>query len=661
MKRKSLLMILLMAFFAPLAMMGQETLTVYEDGSATSNTVPMYVYYWDSYTRAQTVFPASDLGDMDNGTITAITFYTTSSNIPYTSVANFDVYLTEVESTSISSFIDRSAATTVMTEATAEFVAEGTGGIVTLTLSTPYVYNGGNLLFGCDNNTNSGYKSIYFYGKTASEASISGYTYTEGGTINPTQRNFLPKTTFTYEPAQQGGCAKPTGLAVNYDGGITATVTWNGTASQYDIDVNGTVTNNVTSPYTLTNLNLATTYQVSVRANCGGGEYSDYTSPKSFTTDLCMPEDMCEITLQLTDAYGDGWGGNAIKVVDARTQEVLGQFTISSGSSANYTLAICDQRAIEFQWVLGTGYNNGYPDECSWVILDRNGEEITSGEDASTYTTGQVLASYTVDCTVPTCLKPQELAVSNISNESAVITWIAGGENQTSWNLQYKAVSETRWNSVQGLTEATYTFERLEAGTVYEVQVQGNCGSEGLSDWTNSVNFTTALCEPADQCEISYELYANYSTNGWTYQGTSYLQIVDTETETVLATLTENSGTGTTEGTLAVCDGRNITFQWIAGGNFESQLVAGFVIYDAAGDVILENEGVLSRPFTYSVVCPTCFKPTNLEATNVGAESAVLNWEGTSTSYVLQYRSAEQNINMAEWHQIGDDMTATAT
>ena len=42
----------------------QETLTVY-DGTTTNNHVPMYVYYFDDFTRSQYVIPAADLEDMD--------------------------------------------------------------------------------------------------------------------------------------------------------------------------------------------------------------------------------------------------------------------------------------------------------------------------------------------------------------------------------------------------------------------------------------------------------------------------------------------------------------------------------------------------------------------------------------------------------------------
>ncbi|MBR3799245.1 MAG: hypothetical protein IKK36_10075, partial [Bacteroidales bacterium] len=183
-----------------------ETLTVYEDGASTNYYVPMFVFYFDDFSRAQTVFPAEDLAEMAGGTITSITFYTTNSNIPYTAVSSADIYLTEVGSTSISAYVDKSSAQTVCS-GYFNFVSDGNGGgMVTITLSTPYIYQGGNLLFGCDNTEDIGYKQIIFKGKTASGASISGYNSSSTGTISVNSRNFLPKTTFTYTPGAAPSC-----------------------------------------------------------------------------------------------------------------------------------------------------------------------------------------------------------------------------------------------------------------------------------------------------------------------------------------------------------------------------------------------------------------------------------------------------------------------
>ena len=646
MKRKTLLITLMLCFAFLGIAKAQETLTVYDEGTTTNNYVPIYGLYCDEGVKCEFVIPAEQLEEMANGTISAMKFYLAS--VGYNSInPSFTIFIKEVDFTTMTAYTGTSDATTVF-NSNFTFTSSATNVEIEVPFSENYTYKGGNLLIGVYQNGTSDYSSLAWTGVNQNYNS----TWRGYGSSTGSAQQFLPKTTFTYEPAQQGGCAKPTGLAVSYTGGTTATVTWNGTASQYDIDVNGTVFSDVTSPYTLNDLKLATTYEVKVRANCGD-EYSDYTSTKSFTTDACLAEDMCSINLALTDSYGDGWNGNYIEVVDVQTSTVLATFTISSGSSATGTLNVCDGREIEIKYVVPG--SSTYPTENSFVITDHLGEVIWEVGQCSS-STGNM--TYTVDCSVPSCFKPTDLAVNSITNESAVATWTAGDENQTSWNLQYKKTSEVKWTSVEGLSEPNYTFAHLEAGTVYEVQVQGDCRQEGLSDWTSSVTFTTALCGADDMCEIHYVCESQYES----WYGAA-INVVDAGTGITLATWTQNNAnTGVTTGTLAVCDGRELSFQWVA-GSYDSYegVISGYAVYDVEGNEIFSGTSALTKPFTYTVKCPTCFKPTNLEATNVGAESAVLNWEGTSASYVLQYRTAAQNINMTEWHQIGEDVTATAT
>ena len=124
----------------------QEELTVY-DNAGTNSRIPAYILYWDDFTRSQTVMPAADLADMAGGTITAMTFYTTNSNIPYTSVSTADVYLMEVDYTEISAF-EPKANGTIVYQGTVDIVSDGSGGKLTIEFSTPFYYGGGNLLIG---------------------------------------------------------------------------------------------------------------------------------------------------------------------------------------------------------------------------------------------------------------------------------------------------------------------------------------------------------------------------------------------------------------------------------------------------------------------------------------------------------------------------------
>ena len=71
---KKILLFLLMAMFAPWAMMAQETLTIYEDGTATNNYVPVFGTWADAFLKCEFVVPASELEEMKGGTISQMDF-----------------------------------------------------------------------------------------------------------------------------------------------------------------------------------------------------------------------------------------------------------------------------------------------------------------------------------------------------------------------------------------------------------------------------------------------------------------------------------------------------------------------------------------------------------------------------------------------------------
>ena len=266
----------------PMVARAQEELTVY-DGTATNRYVPAYVYYWDAYTRSQFVIPAGDLQEMTGATITSLTFYTTNSNIPYTSVNEADVFLKEVDYTTISAYEDKE---NVVYSGYFVFESTGNGGMVTLEFSQPYVYNGGNLLIGIENLTKGGYESIYFYGQNVSGASVASYDY--GGTENcvASQQDFLPKTTFAYIPSGAAVCYKPNNLTVGTLASNQVTVSWTGRngESQWIVYFDGdSIGESSVNAYTFNGLDPQTTYSWGVRAVCGEGDTSGMANG-SFTT-----------------------------------------------------------------------------------------------------------------------------------------------------------------------------------------------------------------------------------------------------------------------------------------------------------------------------------------------------------------------------------------
>ena len=192
------MMTLLLAF---IGVARADELTV-NDGSTTNGYVPVYGYYADAYLKCEFVQPAADLAAMAGATINGVTFYASESSVSWGS-ANFQVFLTEVSSTSISDFYGPS---TVVYEGALSI----SGGTMTINFTTPYTYNGGNLLVGVYNTATGTYVTCSWYGVSATGASVQGYSYSSLSSVTGYQRNFLPKMTFDYtgggdQPAYERG------------------------------------------------------------------------------------------------------------------------------------------------------------------------------------------------------------------------------------------------------------------------------------------------------------------------------------------------------------------------------------------------------------------------------------------------------------------------
>ena len=106
--------------------------------------------------------------------------------------------------------------------------------------------------------------------------------------------------------------------------------------------------------------------------------------------------------------------------------------------------------------------------------------------------------------------KPTNLAVLNptITSDQARVVWkgVATNELHTNYEVYYSRLS-TKPDPleadslivVSGAVDTTYLFTNLDAEKKYFVWVRDNCGADGYSDWTSSINFTTAsACQTPD-------------------------------------------------------------------------------------------------------------------------------------------------------------------
>jgi hypothetical protein len=187
--KKKVFSLMMMLLLAVTGFVRADELTVHE-GTATNGYVPVYGFYADAYLKSEMVYPASELSALNGAQISSLKFYATQSSVSW-GEADFQVFVAEVASEQISAFAG--PGTVVYTGALS--IADGE---MLVNFTTPYTYNGGNLLVGFYNTVKGTYVTSTWQGETVSGASVQGYSYSSLEAISATQRNFLPKTTFTY-------------------------------------------------------------------------------------------------------------------------------------------------------------------------------------------------------------------------------------------------------------------------------------------------------------------------------------------------------------------------------------------------------------------------------------------------------------------------------
>jgi len=418
----------------------RQFVTVY-DGEDVNNRIPAYIYYFDDFTKSQFVIPAEDLTEMIGTPISSMTFYTEDlDTYDYTTLSPANVFLLEVDYTEISEFEPSG-----QNVYTGYFHIEKRNGHYELTInfSTPYIYQGGNLLVGIENTVDNGYKNIYFYGQTVNGASISGSNGSSTGTIPAEQQNFIPKTTFGFLPTCEPkslpysygfeddseldcwtmlDCHYASGISSNayYEGGYGFEFHWNTTPPQYLISpqFEGTTGMNVSFSYKNYSDTYPETFQVgystttkSSNAFIWGDEvtaygqtwhlyeafypigtkyvavkltsddmYFLYLDNFNFEPALCMDEDQCELTFTLHDSWGDGWNGAAINVRDVATNELLASVSAPSHGGGNHaSIDYYSLFACDGRELRFEWVNGEYDNECGYSIADLNGNIVLSG------------------------------------------------------------------------------------------------------------------------------------------------------------------------------------------------------------------------------------------------------------------------------------------
>ena len=293
----------------------------------------------------------------------------------------------------------------------------------------------------------------------------------------------------------------------------------------------------------------------------------------------------CNYVINMFDSYGDGWNGASISVTVNGIANSA-SWSVASGSSSSDSISTYSGDIIQFN------FNSGaYDSEITFQIYDPAGNQIYNGgaPSSGSFLTDQSNSA----CSPPNCVVPNTLSVSNITQSSADISWLAGG-------------SENKWIFNENLVNSSsQSMTGLSSATQYDVSIKAVCSLNDTSDALIGSFTTLGSC-------------GNYTLNlsdswgdGWNGNG-----IVLSINNAVKDTFTISSSSSSASYSIAVNIGDILDFDYIVDVfNTGSNTYPGensYSILDESGNNVgsgTHNNGDLNDVLAITA-CPACFVAT---------------------------------------------------
>lgn len=492
-----------------------------------------------NYSMTEQIYTAEEIGMA--GTITSIAFQYASSGA--FSMSGVQVYLKHTDKNDFGDY-------SMVPLSEEDKVFEGTfaatdAGWVTITLDTPFEYDGnGNLLVCCYDPTdgNLGTDYIFYKHDPGSTKMIQGYsnilvpsldganwisnwgvsTETSSFSRNNIRFNIIP-----------GIFSKPENLVVSSCTEQTATLTWtapetSNTITGYgyqfkkasDASWSNEVTTTVTTA-TFSNLATDTDYDFRVRTLYGSNKSSHQTLHFTTATPLPYEQDfengmgrwgMVDVDWGYTgiNARANHNGENGFEFSWFSSGEHGPQYLISPRLSGIEGLTVSffhsSNGMSEAKFKIGYSTTNSDPTAFTWAeeitpaylvwkraecIFPKGTMYVAISFDYidKEYVHVLYLDDFTFEEYSPYA-KPVNVAISNLTDSKATLSWTAPDGSPTGYTYQYKKENEATWSAETNVSGTSVTLSNLPANTSYVFRVKASYSGGKASNYV-TVRFMT--------------------------------------------------------------------------------------------------------------------------------------------------------------------------
>nr|MCR5445374.1 choice-of-anchor J domain-containing protein [Bacteroidales bacterium] len=377
-------------------------------------------------------------------------------------------------------------------------------------------------------------------------------------------------------------CLKPTDLTASALTATTATLSWTANSGEsawvLQYGTNNTFADNTTEvgvsttpSKAVTGLTANTTYYARVKADCGGGSESDWSTTYSFTTPCAAvtvfpwSENFESATANTVPNCWDNSGSGSSTLSSSSSYYIWGVYSYSdnkmirmcnywvqSGTTLINTPPIELPSASYYQLTFDYAHNASCGDftvkvstngGSSFADLQSYSKGSGSAYDApgdfteatislaayagetiilqffanATYGSGAIFIDNIRVGEAPTCFKPTGLAATPTTT-TAELSWTANS-GESEWTVYYKTAAAADYTEVTNVPNNPYTLTGLTAATTYMYYVKANCSGSDVSDASDVYNFNTQ-CNPVTDFPWSenFESYAtgDFAATCWT-------------------------------------------------------------------------------------------------------------------------------------------------